>query len=357
MPPGIGAFSGQYPMDICLLEYEYPDELVAQRPLADRSASRMMVVDRTRGQIEHSRISDIPTLIEEGDLIVLNDSRVVPARIFGRRSTGEEIELLVVEPADGERGLWRCLLKRARRIRAGEKLFFGMQATGIARGREGTYLLVEFRGNALDLAMEHHGVPPLPPYIMREGYEAYTEEDRERYQTVYAEHPGSAAAPTAGLHLTEDILRKLKRRGVEMAMVTLHVGIDTFTPVREQNAGRHRMHGERVRISQEASDAISRAMRESRRIIAVGTTTTRALESAMEGDGVRSGEWVTDLYILPGYEFRVVGAMLTNFHQPRSTLLALVAAFAGRDRILSCYREAIASGYRLFSYGDCMFIV
>jgi len=354
-------------MDLKLLEYEYPEELVAQIPSGDRGASRMMLMDRATGKLAHSDVDALPSFLRRGDLVVLNDSRVVPARLFGTRGTGEKLELLVVEPAYAEAsagkpspsgsGVWRCLLKRSRRMRAGEKLFFGMQATATVKGRQGPYLLVEFRGESLELAMRHHGVPPLPPYIHREGFEAYTERDRERYQTVYADKPGSAAAPTAGLHLTESLLERIEGLGVETARVTLHVGIDTFTPVRAQDARDHRIHGERVSISEGDAAKIELAKRESRRVIAVGTTTTRALESAAEGDAIRSGEWTTDLYILPGFQFEVVDALLTNFHQPRSTLLAMVCAFAGRELVMRSYREAIVKRYRLFSYGDCMLIV
>lgn len=355
-------------MKLSDFDYTYPEELVAQHPLPERDRSRMMLVDRGRKAWTHSRILDLPDHLREGDLVVLNDSRVVPARLFGTRGTGEEIELLVVEPAPARHGVWRCLLKRAKRIRSGEKLFFGMQASATALGRDGAYLLVEFKGNALDLAMEHHGVPPLPPYIEREGYDAYTGEDRERYQTVYARKAGSAAAPTAGLHLSDDLIERVAAKA-GVVHITLHVGIDTFTPVRAESVRRHRMHGERVEIAEEAAYEIARAKTDGRRVIAVGTTTTRALESASEfeierSDGflswsegrVHHGSWNTELFIRPGHEFNVVDAMLTNFHLPKSTLLMLVAAFAGREFTLDCYREAIKERYRLFSYGDCMFI-
>jgi len=339
-----------------LLDYKYPEDLVAQRPLSNRSDSRMLVAERAGSAMEHSRVNMLPRHLRRGDLLVLNDSRVAAARLFGRRSCGEQIELLVVEPVDGSSGLWRCLLKRARKLRCGERLIFGMQSFAVVSGREGIYLLVLFEGNSLKLAMENHGVPPLPPYIKREGFSAYTFEDRERYQTVYARHSGSAAAPTAGLHFSNELLEELKAAGIEIACVTLHVGIDTFRPMRCEQASEHRMHGERVSISKEAALAINRARGESRRIVAVGTTAARALESSIEDNETRSGDWVTELFILPGYRFRAIDALLTNFHQPRSTLLAMVCAFAGREFLLSCYQEAIRERYRLFSYGDCMFI-
>jgi len=357
-------------MRLADFDYAYPEELIAQRPLPKRDGSRMMVLDRAARSWTHSSIADLPGLVAPGDVVVVNDSRVVPARLFGSRGGGDQVELLVVEPSAKGRGIWRCLLKRAKRIRPGEKLFFGMQATATALGRDDAYLLVEFKGKSLERAMEHHGVPPLPPYIEREGYEAYTDEDRERYQTVYARNAGSAAAPTAGLHLNEGLLGKIEARGASIASVTLHVGIDTFTPVRSESLEGHRMHGERVEIGERAAYDIQKAKVEGRRVIAIGTTTTRALESAAAfevegsdgflawGDGrIHHGSWTTDLFIKPGYRFKAVDAMLTNFHLPKSTLLMLVSAFAGRELILKCYREAIRDRYRLFSYGDCMFII
>lgn len=356
-------------MKLSDFDYSYPEELVAQRPLPERDRSRMMVVDRSARRWTHSRAAELPSFLRDGDLVVINDSRVVPARLFGKRGGGEEIELLVVEPAPGSRDVWRCLLKRAKRVRQGEKFFFGMQATATAMGRDGTYLLVQFSEGALELAMEHHGVPPLPPYIEREGYEAYTEEDRDRYQTVYAKRPGSAAAPTAGLHLSEELLDRISKKVSKVIGITLHVGVDTFTPVRSEDLDKHRMHGEWVRIPEEAAYEIAKAKYEDRRIVAVGTTTTRALESAAssrtegsdgflcwEGGRLNHGSFTTDLFIRPGHKFVVVDAMLTNFHLPKSTLLMLVSAFAGRDFMLDCYREAIEQKYRLFSYGDCMLI-
>lgn len=355
-------------MKLSDFEYEYPKELIAQSPLPERDASRMMVLDRSSKSRRHSGISLLPDELKSGDLLVVNDSKVVPARLFGSRCTGEKLEVLVVEPhleaGEGEGGaampqVWRCLLKKAKRIREGEKFFFGMQSTATALGRHGIFLLLEFKPGQLELAMRHHGAPPLPPYIERDGYAAYTDEDRERYQTVYADRPGSAAAPTAGLHISEGLLEKAKSRGIEVARITLHVGIDTFAPVRAESLAEHRMHGERYCITEEAAAALNRAKGEGRRVVAVGTTTTRALESAAletPGGAIVAGEKITDLFIRPGFEFRAADAMLTNFHQPRSTLLVMVSAFAGREFILEAYAEAVRERYRLFSYGDCMLI-
>ncbi len=345
-------------MKLTDFNYEYPKELIAQHPLKERDASRMMVIDRAKASFIHSRISDITTFLKEGDLLVVNNSKVVPARLFGKRGNGEEIELLIIEPAQGMPSVWRCLLKKAKRIKKNEKFFFGMQATAKALGRDDIYLLMEFKGKSLNLAMEHHGVPPLPPYIEREGFEAYSNEDRERYQTIYADRAGSAAAPTAGLHFSDDLMKQIEKTGVEIKDVTLHVGIDTFAPVRVDDIDDHEMHGEHVEISDGTANSINQARTEGRRIIAVGTTTTRTLESAVDDSGkIKHGKWTTDLFITPDYEFKVVDAMLTNFHQPKSTLLMMVSAFSGRDFILKCYEEAIRERYRLFSYGDCMLIL
>jgi S-adenosylmethionine:tRNA ribosyltransferase-isomerase len=357
-------------MKISDFDYSYPEELVAQKPLPERARSRMMVVDRANKSIAHSHILELPKFLKQGDLVVMNDTRVVPARIFGRRGKGEEIELLVVEPSD-RKDVWRCLLKRAKRIRPGEQFFFGMQSTAKALGREGEHLLVEFKRNSLELAMKHHGVPPLPPYIRREGFKSYTEEDRERYQTVFARTPGSAAAPTAGLHFDDALIKKMNEAGAKVEHVTLHVGIDTFAPVRVDDVDAHRMHGEAVEVSRQTAETVSVAKGRGERVVAIGTTSVRSLESAAEmagsdkADGtfawkkgkIAFGRWTTDIFIKPGYEFKVVDAILTNFHQPRSTLIMLVSAFAGREFILSCYEEAIKERYRLFSYGDCMLII
>ncbi len=354
-------------MKLSDFNYEYPKELVAQHPLEKRDASRMMVLDRASGSTRDAMVTDLPGELREGDLLIINDSRVAPARIFGRGIKGMPIELLVIEPVPGERDVWRCLIKRAKRMRKGDTFFFGMQAKATVRGRDEPYLLVEFRENTLDLAIEHHGVPPLPPYINRDGFEAYSSEDRERYQTIYANKAGSAAAPTAGLHLNETLLEKVEARGISISRVTLHVGIDTFAPMRVDETSDHQMHGERIEIPDETATAIARTKNAGGRVIAVGTTTTRVLESASldnapsdrhewEGGFIASGSWTTNLFIEPGFKFKTVDAMLTNFHQPKSSLILMVSAFASRDLIFKSYQKAIESKYRLFSYGDCMLI-
>ncbi len=346
-------------MNLSDFDYEYPKELIAQHPLAARDESRMMVVRRSDRSFSHSGITEIASFIEPGDVVVVNETKVAPARIFGKRGNGEEVEILLIEQTETP-NLWKTLLKRAKKIRPGEKFFFGMQATATARGRDDIYLLLEFNGNSLKLAMEKRGVPPLPPYIERKGMDAYSNEDRERYQTVYARHTGSAAAPTAGLHLTPQIIKSIEDRGASVESIVLHVGIDTFAPVRAEKLDDHKMHGERVMISEESAQKIASAKKDGLKVIAVGTTTTRALESAaLKSDTgeIAHGQWTTDIFIKPGFEFKAVDAMLTNFHQPKSTLLVMISAFAGREFILSCYQEAIKERYRLFSFGDCMLIL
>lgn len=351
-------------MKLSDFSFKYPKELVAQRPLERRDASRMMVVNRAKGCTTHAGVADLPNFLRAGDLAIVNDSKVVPARLFGTRENGEAIELLVIELAESrvtghELRTWRCLLKKSKKIRTGEKFFFGADAVAKVIGREGIYLATEFENNALELAMKYHGVPPLPPYIEREGFESYTDEDRERYQTVYARVSGSAAAPTAGLHLSDALLKRIKTAGAAVVNITLHIGIDTFAPVRAEDIAKHKMHGERFEISEETARAVSLAKMEGRRIIAVGTTTMRALESTAVGNdgGIAPGWQTTKLFIRPGYKFKIVDALLTNFHQPRSTLLVLISAFAGKKFILDCYEKAVRDCYRLFSYGDCMLIV
>jgi len=344
-------------MKTSLFDYNYPNELVAQHPLADRNQSRMMVLDRAKKTITHSFVNCLAEYLSKEDVLVLNNTKVVPARLFGKRSKGEPIELLVVEPSPRS-GVWRCLIKKAKNFKPHEQLFFGMQATGKALGRDGIYLLVEFKGRNLKLAMEHHGVPPLPPYINRDGFKAYSQDDRERYQTIFAKKAGSAAAPTAGLHLNESAFETFADKGIQIEEVTLHVGIDTFAPLRAEDTSEHKMHGERIEISETTAENINNAKQSGKRIIALGTTSVRVLESAASEDGfIKPGKWTTELFITPGYEFKIVDGLLTNFHQPKSTLIMMVSAFVGKDFLFECYQEAIKEKYRLFSYGDCMLIL
>lgn len=347
-------------MKLSDFDYDFPEELVAQRPLPERTASKMLVVDRAKGAWEHRRITDLPSYLEPDDVLVLNDSRVVPARLFGKGIGGRKVEILLVQKVSGSEDsvqCWRVMTKRARNYRRGDKFFFAMSATAEVVGRDGDFLLVEFPAGHARRAIEKTGVPPLPPYIKRSGRDSYTEEDIERYQTVFANEPGSVAAPTAGLHFTEELLRKIGDRGAVIAKITLHVGADTFAPVRADNVGDHKMHGETFSVPNETAAAVNRAKKGGRSVIAAGTTSVRALESSAADGTCRAGRKETDLFITPGYKFCIVDRLLTNFHQPRSTLLMLVSAFAGRELILSAYKEAIEKKYRLFSYGDCMLIL
>jgi len=332
-------------------DYELPPELIAQHPPAERDAARMLVLDPS-GDLVDRTVRDLPEYLEASDVLVLNDSRVLPARLIGRRRDGGEAEVLLLRPLPEGQHYWEALIRPARRLDAGSQVQFENSALAVsieARGEETA--TVRLDGVADPLAeVRRIGQMPTPPYIKeRLG-------DRERYQTVYAREEGSAAAPTAGLHFTPALLSSLRDRGVVVAFVTLHVGLDTFRPVRVDDPAEHRIHREWYRIDEASARAINEARRRSKRVVAVGTTSVRVLESAATEGGVAAGEGWTGLFILPGYRFRVVDAMLTNFHLPKSTLLMLVSAFAGRDRILAAYAQAIERRYRFYSFGDCMLI-
>jgi S-adenosylmethionine:tRNA ribosyltransferase-isomerase len=317
-------------------DYALPDELIAQQPLADRTASRMMVVNKATGEIRHEQFSNFSRYVQPGDLLVLNDTKVIPARIWAHQPP---MELLMVENLGENR--WSALVKPGRRAVPGAKLRFAPWLTAIVEGEtDFGGRVLRFEGN-VESYLQHHGVPPLPPYIDR----ATTAADRDRYQTVFAQKPGAVAAPTAGLHFTAEMLA-----GLPHTFVTLHVGIGTFRPVKVENVEEHKMHPERFTISAEAAAA----MRAAKRIVAVGTTVARTLESVGEA---HAAEGTTDIFIRPPFEFRVVDVLLTNFHLPKSTLLMLVSALAGRELILKAYEEAVRERYRFFSYGDCMLIV
>jgi S-adenosylmethionine:tRNA ribosyltransferase-isomerase len=336
-------------------DFELPGDRIAQRP-APRGTSRLLVLDRSREELAHRRISDLPDLLDPDDLVLLNDTRVIPARLYASRRTGRRFELLLLRELDD--GAWESLLRPGARAREGERLFLadGGEVALIERRDEGRWA-VDFEP-PLDLArLDGLGEIPLPPYIDRP--DGATAEDRETYQTVYAASPGAVAAPTAGLHFTEDLLAKIGGRGIELAFVTLHVGLGTFRPVTVEDVSDHTMHSEWYRFSDDTARAVNDTLERGRRIVCVGTTSVRSLEGALAaGRGrVTAGDGWTDIFITPGFEFRGVGAMLTNFHLPRSTLLMLVSAFAGRTKILDAYREAIGGDYRFFSYGDAMLIV
>jgi S-adenosylmethionine:tRNA ribosyltransferase-isomerase len=355
--------------------YFLPEELIAQEPLPDRAASRMLHLDRKSGRLEDRSFREFPELLRPDDLVVFNNTRVFPARLYGRRSGTRaqrlshqnpasrdflqgRIEVLLTRQTSREPNQWECLVRPGRKIGVGEILFFGdndqLQAEVVTRGEFGERQ-IRFRPvTDFFAAVERIGHVPLPPYIGREDRSG----DRERYQTVYAQERGSVAAPTAGLHFTPEILERIHRRGIETAEVTLHVGLGTFQPVRAERVEDHKLHRETYRIAPSVAAQINQAKQLGRRIVAVGTTTVRTLEYAAglsEDHRVKAGSGEADIFIYPGYDFRVVGAMLTNFHLPQSTLLMLVCAFAGKEKVLAAYRHAVENKYRFYSYGDCMF--
>jgi S-adenosylmethionine:tRNA ribosyltransferase-isomerase len=331
-------------------DYDLPAASIAQEP-APRGESRLLVLDRS-GPERHARVRDLPRLLRPGDLLILNDTRVIPARLYGRSAGGGRMEILLVEPV-GERE-WDALVKPGRRARPGARFEIGegLDAEVVDKRDDGRHRL-RF-SEPIEPHLDRLGHIPLPPYIHRPD----TPEDRERYQTVYARNPGAVAAPTAGLHFTSELLREIEAAGIETARVTLHVGIGTFKPVSAGRIEEHRMERERYEIGEETAEAVRRARQAGRRIVAVGTTVVRTLEgAALAGGGeARAGSGATDLFITPGFQFQVVDALLTNFHLPRSTLLMLVSAFAGRERVLAAYEEAIREGYRFYSYGDAMLL-
>lgn len=342
-------------------DYELPPELIAQEPAPERALSRLMLVNRATGTLSHYRVFDLPFLLKEGDLMVVNDTRVIPARVCGRRlKTGGKVEALLVEECAP--GLWKAMLRSSGHPGAGEHLELagGKIVSRVHSLDAGGFVFLELRheGDLLKILSEE-GRPPLPPYIKRPKGAANNRDalDRERYQTVYARLPGAIAAPTAGLHFSKELLDELVRKGVQRAGVTLHVGPGTFLPVRCDLVKDHRMEEERFIIEEAAARAINRAIDEKRRVVAVGTTVVRTLESAAAGGKVKAACGRTGIFIYPPYQFRIISALLTNFHLPRSTLLMLVSAFAGMDLIRRAYKTAVAEKYRFYSYGDCMLIV
>jgi S-adenosylmethionine:tRNA ribosyltransferase-isomerase len=348
-------------------DFELPSELIAQQPPPERGQSRMLVIHRARGEMRDAMFSDFPSLLEPGDLLVLNDSRVIPARLYARRTSrrdGENatgrIEVMLTEP--GGDGSWRALVKPGKKVGVGERLAFQadsgetvLEAEVLERGEFGERLLRFEPVDDFFAILDRIGHMPLPPYIRRNDADA----DRERYQTVFSRERGSVAAPTAGLHFTAELLEDIAAKGVEVARVALHVGLGTFAPLRVDRVEDVHLHRERYTIGSAAAEAVNRAVRGGRRIVAVGTTVVRTLEHcARQADGgelkAHSGE--TEIFISPGFKFRLVGSMLTNFHLPKSSLLMLVSAFAGREQVLAAYRHAVQEKYRFFSYGDCMIL-
>jgi S-adenosylmethionine:tRNA ribosyltransferase-isomerase len=348
-------------------DFNLPPELIAQQPPALRGASRMLLLDRKTGSTRDAAFSDFASMLRPDDLLVLNDSRVIPARLYARRTSIRErteatgsIEVMLTEPAEANR--WRALVRPGRKVAIGEHLIFPdpsgqtlLEAEVLERGQFGERLLQFAPVDDFFGVLDRIGHMPLPPYIRRDD----ANEDRERYQTVYSHDRGSVAAPTAGLHFTPQTLEALTAKGVEIARVTLHVGLGTFAPLRVERVDEVKLHRERYTLSPEAANSINAAVRSTRRIVAVGTTVVRTLESAAAqaaGRELEPHSGTTQIFISPGFQFRVVRALLTNFHLPKSSLLMLVSAFAGRENVLDAYGHAVQNNYRFFSYGDCMFI-
>ncbi|PFK45701.1 tRNA preQ1(34) S-adenosylmethionine ribosyltransferase-isomerase QueA [Bacillus cereus] len=341
-------------MDINLFDFHLPEELIAQTPLEERETSRLMVLDRETGDIEHKHFTDILSYLHEGDCLVLNETKVMPARLHGvKEDTGAHIEVLLLKQEDGDK--WETLVKPAKRVKEGTVISFGegkLKATCIGTADQGGRQLEFSYDGIFYEILDELGEMPLPPYIKE------TLEDRDRYQTVYAKEIGSAAAPTAGLHFTEELLEKLKQKGVHLAFITLHVGLGTFRPVSADTIEEHHMHAEYYHMSEETADLLNRVKENGGRIITVGTTSTRTLETiATDNDGklCAASGW-TDIFMYPGYEFKAIDGLITNFHLPKSTLIMLVSAFANRENVLHAYNEAVKEKYRFFSFGDAMFV-
>ena len=333
--------------------YDLPEELIAQTPLEQRDASRLMVMDRLTGAVTHRHFYDLIDYLKPGDCLVMNDSRVLPARLLGHRPTGGAVEVLLLRDPGNKH--WECLCKPGRKMQAGSEVIFGngeLTAT-VREVREDGNRIVEFHYEGIFLeVLERLGRMPLPPYIKAEL------EDQERYQTVYSREVGSAAAPTAGLHFTKELLEKIREKGVKEAFVTLHVGLGTFRPVKAEEVTDHHMHAELCMMNAETAELLNRTKAEGGRIICVGTTSCRTLESLVNEDGTfqAASKW-TDIFIYPGYTFKAMDGLITNFHLPESTLVMLVSAFAGREHVLAAYEEAVRQRYRFFSFGDAMCIL
>jgi S-adenosylmethionine:tRNA ribosyltransferase-isomerase len=338
--------------------YDLPPELIAQKPLAERDSSRMMVVTRNEGKIFHARFKDFPDHLQKGDVLVLNNTKVIPAKVWGKKD-GKDVEFLLIK--EKEKGVWDVLCRPAKRVKTGERIEFGpgFRAEVIDAGDDGRRTL-KFSAPDVLGHLKKIGFAPLPPYIKRKKENgALRPQDLERYQTIFAEKEGAIAAPTAGLHFTPKVLKDIRQKGVLVTDVTLDVGLATFQPMRVERLEEHKMLEETYTVPETAASKINQAKKEKRLVIAVGTTVVRTLESAYSSDkgGIQPSRRSTSLFIYPGYEFKVVDKLLTNFHLPKSTLLVLIAAFAGRDLIMEAYREAVREKYRFFSYGDCMLIL
>ena len=334
--------------------FDLPEELIAQHPLAQRDHSRLLVLDKTSGNITHKRFDDILDYLVPGDVLVINNTRVIPARLFGVKEGGTaHIEVLLLKPVENRPDCWEVLVRPGKRVKVGAKVVFGegkMIGTVVDDTDTGRIMQFEYDGIFNEI-LDELGTMPLPPYIKAKL------DDQERYQTVYAKERGSAAAPTAGLHFTNELLAQVKAKGIEVVEVLLHVGLGTFRPVQVDDIHSHKMHSEYYRITQDAADTINKALDEGRRVIAVGTTSTRTLESAAKDGRIVAGDGDTSIFIYPGYQFQVLSGLITNFHLPKSTLVMLVSALAGREHVLHAYEEAVKERYRFFSFGDAMCIL
>jgi S-adenosylmethionine:tRNA ribosyltransferase-isomerase len=350
-------------------DYELPPKLIAQVPTPERHHSRLLVLDRETGAMDHRHFYDLPDMIQDGDSLVINETKVVPARLLGEKVSGGKVEILLLRRREQETtaqveegssvGEWECLVKNSGKLRCPARVILeeDLEAELVEKSPAGSWLLrLKGKGN-LDQTLRRIGYPPLPPYIRRNGNRETRALDLERYQTVYARHEGAIAAPTAGLHFTPELLGLLKKKGVQVFPVTLHVGRGTFVPVKEEVIEKHRLEPETFEVPPETAARLNRIRQSGGKVIAVGTTVTRALESITDEEGIlRPQKGRTDLFIRPGHRFRAIDGLITNFHLPRSTLLMLVAAFAGRELIRSAYEEAIKRNYRFYSYGDAMLI-
>lgn len=334
-------------------DFDLPEALIAQHPLEQRDHSRLLVLDRQSGAIQHRRFDNIVDYLHSGDVLVINNTRVIPARMFGVKKGGTaHIEVLLLKPVENQPDCWEVLVRPGKRVKQGAQIDFGegrMTGTILEETDSGRIMQFSYTGIFNEI-LDELGTMPLPPYIKEKL------DDQERYQTVYAKERGSAAAPTAGLHFTKELLEQVKAKGVEIVEVLLHVGLGTFRPVQTDDILEHKMHSEYYRITPAAAGTINRALEEGRRVIAVGTTSTRTLESAAKNGRVVAGEGDTCIFIYPGYQFQILSGLITNFHLPKSTLVMLVSALAGREHILHAYAEAVQERYRFFSFGDAMFI-
>lgn len=339
-------------MKVSDFKYNLPEELIAQTPIEKRDTSRLMVLNKSKKTIEHKIFKDILDYLEPGDVLVRNNTKVLPARLYGKKETGANVEFLLLNNIEGD--IWECIVRPGNKLHVGTNVIFGekLLKAKILEIMPGGTRKVEFEYQGIfNEILDQIGLMPLPPYIHEELKE------KDRYQTVYAKYQGSAAAPTAGLHFTPELLEKIKEKGVEIANVTLHVGIGTFRPVKEETVENHQMHSEHFYIKQEDADKINKAKKNGKKVIAVGTTSCRVLESiANEKGEVQATEGDTQIFIYPGYKFKCLDALITNFHLPESTLLMLVSALAGREYIMEAYEEAVKEKYRFFSFGDAMFI-